>query len=324
MSYPIFTSRYSIGLTFVSWSYHWLCGHDHTWNNKRGLVAVPANPNTGINAHNFDRNHCAGYQEWVDFLSDTKNNVENCSMYGGANQVLTSQHDTDVDYADCLTYAACRNPLIFFVENPNEPWYFLCKRLFEPEHSGNYQYADMQIVKAYQDSNLKDFVNTYFLKDLYNFDRNIWDLREMIALNFTHLKVPNSYLNHVDRTIDHLYVDSNDLWYNGEQCLRRIFQYLGKNIENERLIHWRNIYREWQNVQLQILQFNWYLPVIVDSIIHNYNFNLSFLKLTLLQEAVIQGCLIQNHNLNLKCYGLKSFPNNTKDLHSILEESIHL
>jgi hypothetical protein len=57
--------------------------------------------------------------------------------------------------------------------------------------------------------------------------------------------------------------------------------------------------------------------------VNNYNFDLDFLNLTLLQEAVIQGHLIKYYNQNLKCYGLEKFPNNTKDLYLLLEESTH-
>jgi hypothetical protein len=181
-----------------------------------------------------------------------------------------------------------------------------------------------QSIDLYQDFNLKQFLKTYFDNSLNNFEKNIWDLRELVALNFDYFKASNLYLGNINRNINHLYIDSNDLWYNGEECLKRIFRYLDKDIESSQLISWRDVYKEWQNTQLKILQFNWYLPAIVDSIVHDYNFDLNFLNLTLLQEAVIQGHLIRYHNLNLKCYGLEKFPSNTRDLHLLLEENTHI
>jgi hypothetical protein len=329
MSYPVFTSRYSLGLTFVSWSYHWLSGHNYSWNAKNGNIAIPENPNTGINAHYFTKNYCAGYQEWANFLSDEKNNVENCSMYGG---VMWTDDNTksyqinksivDQDYAACLKLASLHNPLIFFVENPNESWYFLYKRGIEVGDI-DHQHSFVHNLVRYQDLHTKKFLTKYFHNSLRSLDQHIWDLRELIALNFDYFKVSNCYLNNINRDINHLYIDSNDLWYNGEECLERIFKYLNKKTDATRLEHWRKVYHEWQSTQLKILKFNWYLPVIVDSIIHNYNFDLDFLNLTLLQEAVIQGHLIKYHNQNLKCYGLEKFPSNTKDLHLLLEESTH-
>ena len=321
INYPIFTSRHSVGLTFLLWSYHWLLGHNYSWNYKHGLVALPDNPNTGINAHNFNKNYCAGLQEWKEFIQNNKNNLENCSMYGAP--VRTSNSDIvleNQDYAMCLEFTNKIAPLVVVVESAQDPWYFLRKRSINPDTEHTF---DNNIIDLYQNLNLSKFLEIYFNDSATKFDKNVWDLRELIALNFDYFKVDNTYLKEIDRTIDHLYVDSKELWYNGEDCLQRIFKYLNKTIVNERLPHWRNIYREWQSVQIKILQFNWYLPTIVESIVHNYNFDLDFLNLTLLQEAVIQGHLIKYHNQNLKCYGLEKFPSNTKDLHLLLEESTH-
>jgi hypothetical protein len=296
-------------------------GHDYFWNSKLGFCKMPNNPNTGINAHFFNKNYRGGFQEWFDFLSNDQNNLENCSMYGGGLRTSNTL-ESSRDYALCLKFASKTNPLIFFVESHDEPWYFLHKRHFDPDKTTS-QRVSLGALDLFQNSILTDFLKTYFDDSINHFDKNIWDSRELIALNFNYFKVDNTYLKEIDRTIDHLYVDSKELWYNGEDCLRRIFKYLDKSIVEERLPHWRNIYREWQSVQIKILQFNWYLPTIVDAIVNNYNFDLDFLNLTLIQEGVIQGHLIKNHRLNLKCYGLEKFPNNTKDLHLLLEESTH-
>jgi hypothetical protein len=319
--YPVFTSRYSVGLTFLSWSYHWLLGHDYSWNAKLGFFKLPNNPNTGVNAHFFKKNYCGGFQEWSNFLLDPKNNVENCSMYGGS---LRTDNAIEInqDYALCLKLASKTNPLIFFVESPSETWYFLYKRHIDPNDSN--QHLSETTLDSFQNLMLTDFLKTYFDDSIDNFDKNVWDLRELIALNVDYFKVNNTYLKEIHRSIDHRYVDSKELWYNGEDCLQRIFKYLDRTIIDERLPHWRNVYREWQSIQIKILQFDWYLPTIVDSIVNNYNFDLDFLNLTLIQEGVIQGHLIRDHNLNLKCYGLEKFPSNTRDLHLLLEENTHI
>lgn len=320
--YPVFSSRHSIGLTFLSWSYHWLSGHDYYWNTKLGFCKTPHNPNTVINAHFFNKNYCGGLQEWYNFLSNDQNNLENCSMYGGG-PLTGNTLESNQEYASCLKFASKTNPLIFFVESPDEPWYFLYKRHIDPNKTTG-QNVSLDSLNLFQDSILTDFLKTYFNDSIDKIDKNTWDLREFIALNFNYFRADNTYLKEVDRTIDHLYVDSKELWYNGENCLRRIFKYLDKAMIDERLPQWREVYREWQSIQIKILQFNWYLPTIVDAIVNNYNFDLDFLNLTLIQEGVIQGHLIKNHNLNLKCYGLEKFPSNTRDLHLLLEENIHI
>jgi hypothetical protein len=321
-NYPVFSSRHSIGLTFLSWSYHWLAGHETFWNSKLGFCKIPHNPNTGINAHFFRKNCCIGFQEWSNFLLNDQNNLENCSMYG-AGTYTDNLLESNQDYALCLKFASKINPLIFFVESSSDPWYFLCKRHIHPDRTTN-QNLSLETLDSFQNSFLTDFLKTYFHDSLSKIDKNIWDLRELIALNFNYFKVDDTYLKEVDRTIDHLYVDSKELWYNGEECLRRIFKYLDKTIVDERVPHWRDVYREWQSIQIKILQFNWYLPIIVDAIVNNYNFDLDFLNLTLVQEGVIQGHLIKDHNLNLKCYGFEKFPSNTRDLHLLLKKNIHV
>jgi hypothetical protein len=186
------------------------------------------------------------------------------------------------------------------------------------------QSLESDYVKTYQDSALTDFLQKYFGTSLQKFNNDVWGTRELIALNFDYFKTDRSYVDYIDRNCNYLYVESNELWNGGEQCMERIFKYLDREIVEQRRDHWRKVYLEWQMSQLNILKFNWYLPTIVDSIINNYNFDLSFLNLTLLQEGVIQGHLIKNHNQNLKSFGLVKFPDNTKDLHSLLEESIHI
>ena len=297
-------------------------GHDYFWNAKSGFCKIPENPNTKINAHLFNNNYCAGFQEWSNFLLNPKNNVENCSMYGGALRT-GDVFEINQDYALCLKLASKTNPLIFFVESPSEPWYFLHKRHIDPDRQTEQNLSD-NMINEFQNSILTDFLKTYFADSIGKIDKNVWDLRELIALNVDYFKVDNTYLKEINRSIDHLYIDSKELWYNGEYCLQRIFKYLNRTIVDERLPHWRNVYREWQSTQIKILQFDWYLPTIVDSIVNNYNFDLDFLNLTLIQEGVIQGHLIRDHNLNLKCYGLEKFPSNTRDLHLLLEENIHV
>ena len=41
------------------------------------------------------------------------------------------------------------------------------------------------------------------------------------------------------------------------------------------------------------------------------------------QEAIVQHILIYKYNLNLKNWQLKKFPDNTQDLHKLLETNIH-
>ena len=319
MIYPIFSSRYSVGLTFLSWSYHWLMAHDRVWHAQIGFHNLVNNPNTGVNAHRFNKNYCAGYQSWQDFLGDESNTRAECSLYGGP-LPGTDIHAINEDYARCMTLSSRDHPLILCAESEQEPWYFLLNRDLLANTNQDIEGGDLV---RHQNQIQQRWINDYFSDAAAKFDNTIWARRELLALNFEHLKMDRSWIDYLDRTFDHLWIDTRDLWYHGECCMEKIFRYLGQQISVSRLSHWRKIYRSWQKKQLQLCQFNWYLDNIVDSILHNYDFDMRFLNLTLLQESVIQGYLIKYHDINLNCYGLEKFPDNTKSLHALLIPNVH-
>jgi hypothetical protein len=109
-------------------------------------------------------------------------------MYGGIKHNYHTNKDIlNQDYAACLELASQQHPLIFFVENSDAPWYFLVKRAIDPVD--RHQYLQEQSIDLYQDFNLKQFLKTYFDNSLNNFEKNIWDLRELVALNFDYFKL---------------------------------------------------------------------------------------------------------------------------------------
>lgn len=323
--FPVFTSRYSIGLTFVSWSYHWLAGHRQYWHANQGWVDLPFNPNTGINAHLFRKNFCSGPQEWADFINNDHNNIVQCCMYGGMGRlgVPLDAKQGHKDYGKAFSQAAGKVPLIFFKESASDPWYFLYARSVPEFVTATKKILSAQDIENWQHETLHDFLDRYFNDAIAKFEKNTWDLRELVALNFEYLKPDFSYIDHIDLGLPHLFVDARDLWYNGEDCMRRIFSYVSQPLIESQVNHWRMVYQQWQATQLKALRFNWYLPTIIDAVVNNRSFDLDFLNLSLKQEAVIQGMLMKIHNLGLQCYGLEKFPSNTQQLHNLLESNIH-
>lgn len=319
MIYPIFSSRWSVGVTFLIWSYHWLIGHDYVWNEQIGYHKLVNNPNTGVNAHRFKKNFCAGYQSWQDFLGNRSNARAGCSLYG-APQKGTDVHAINEDYARCMTLSDRNHPLILCVESDQDPWYFLQNRDLLP--TSDQDISDIDLTK-HQNQIQQQWINDYFGDSAAKFENTVWAFRELLALNFEYLKIDRSYIGYLDMTLDHLWIDSRDLWYNAESSIEKIFCYLDQAITVSRLPHWREVYRDWQKKQIQLCQFNWYLDHILDSILNNFDFDISFLNLNLLQESVIQGCLIKYHDVNLNCHGLQKFPTNTKTLHKLLISNVH-
>jgi hypothetical protein len=84
---------------------------------------------------------------------------------------------------------------------------------------------------------------------------------------------------------------------------------------------WLAVYNKWQKLHLEILEFTFNYQHIVDAIVNDWYYELNDLSFE--QEIVIQHCLIYQHGLNLKTWGLEKFPANTKELHQLLEPNIH-
>lgn len=147
---------------------------------------------------------------------------------------------------------------------------------------------------------------------------DIWDKREQLALDTRPFTVPES--NSDKMTFPHLWISSTELWYNGEQAALKMCKYLGLAVDQQRLSQWQPIYAKWQAKQLKLVEFCYSYQHIVDSIVNNWYYEID---LTFEQEVVIQHCLIYQHNLNLKTWQLSKFPNNTQDLHKLLEPNTH-
>jgi hypothetical protein len=149
---------------------------------------------------------------------------------------------------------------------------------------------------------------------------NIWDQREFLAL--CRRPFDNCYIDCAfDHTRPHLWVDSQSLWYNGQHAMEKIMDFCELTIDKKRWKQWFAVYRKWQHLQFKILEFTFNYQHIIDAIVNNWYYKID--ELTFEQEIIIQHCLIYQHGLNLKTWGLKKFPGNTKELHQLLEPNIH-
>jgi hypothetical protein len=320
-----FASRHPVGATFLNWSYHWLAGHDKSWNHHTGMTVIPNNPNTGVNAHLFAKNYHSGNDQWHQYLAEYRalGQTQTVTFYGGALIINDGSDKEDVDFATAFNTISSKIPVVLLVESTQDPWYFLKMRCQDPV--GSNQSLTAQEHNFFQQQNLNNFIEIYF-KDSFNvMDKNIWDIRELLALNFKYVaQHTSSYCDLLDLSNPHVYVDAKELWFDGESCVQRVMSQLGQSVQQDRLPQWRIAYKDWQQSQFDIIKFGWYLPHIVKSIVKGHNFDLSYVRMDLICEAVIQGMLIHDYNLNLKCYGLEKFPSNTLDLHHLLEKNTHI
>lgn len=335
------TSTQSTGCTFIDWSIHWLSGTDTFYSVTDGIIKLTDSPLGVANAHGHKRNHPKGFDQTKDVVDQLKAVDYHgiLSMYPVALKIdasarelgipITESHVFDAnnmdsitefsrqDFAKCWDYCQDNNiKIIFVAPSITNPVYFLTGRSLDRQLLNEKPYSS-------SDEFMQDYLNIFFKESLTVWEdsyglKNKWDLREFLALNLRpyNMLTPNQY---IDFAQQHLYIDSQEIWYNGKEVMFDIMQYLNIKVDMGRLPHWEDQYKVWQGMQTKILKFSWNYEYICDCIVKNFYYNLSSYNLTLQQEALIQHLLIFKYGLNLKSWGLDKFPNNTQDLHLLLE-----
>jgi hypothetical protein len=331
-------SYQSVGCTFLDWSIHYLSGQKQFYNVRQQWIPLSDNPVNSVNAHGHLKNHPRGLDHTKHCI-DTLSNINGLASlypvnmsYVDAAQALgitldssTTSEDfkkivdaTKNDFAQILEYISQRNIDLICVDlAPESALYCIQSRSSEgtilknPGKNTHYSRDDQQ--KDFEDLFFKQSTNVWNDLGL----TNTWDRREHLALCTRPFDVNLCSSSLVSK---HLRIDSRLWWTVGEVVIKQVLDYLNMPLDQSRIGHWRSIYQEWQKPQLKSLEFVFNYQHIVDSILNNWYCDID---LTFEQEVVIQHCLIYQHNLNLKTWQLEKFPNNTQDLHKLLESNIH-
>ena len=328
------TSTESVGCTFLDWSIHFLSGQTDFFNIQTGWQQLSKNPLKKINAHGHQKNTVSGPTQTEIAISKLQNHSGLSSFYLIAPPVdiITSELDINPEtmtqeqqqsiqdhyktsYNQSLVKSSKLEAKIIFVSLDKNLFAYAnairtLERIPFKNCSAN---SELDITNAIDQLCYRD--SSKIWKDL-NLN-NIWDLRERMALRknlfeYNPMKVELDF--------DHFWVDSQNLWYNGERQIPKILSWLELPLNQTRYEEWKPIYRKWQEIQIDALQFQYDHKHIVDCIINNWSYAID---LTFEQEAFVQHCLIYQHNLNLKTWQLEKFPNNTHELHKLLETNIH-
>ena len=346
MSKQIFcvTSSHSVGATFLDWSIHYLNNQDKFFNTELGSIELVSNPLTKINAHGHLKNCTNGFdrsKKTVQIFNKENNGLFSfypcalrfnmCATDLGIPMESLGEEENfakilnyrNTDYANIWNMCDENNIRLIYMQLTDDPLYLLSdraqsKKILTPELT--HQSAE-EIIKENIEIFFKNNADQFFT----NNDPNlwpIWDLREFLSLNIR----PFNILN-IDKKINfgksHLYLNAKEWWLNGNQTIGDVMEYLELTINRDRLSKWNDIYITWQQIQIQILKFQWNFDHICDSIVNNKFYSLKEHNLTLLQEAAIQHVMLYKYGLNFKIYGLEKFPENTQDLHALLEPNIN-
>jgi hypothetical protein len=323
-----------VGCTFLDWSIHFLSGQTNFFNIQTGWQQLSKNPLKKINAHGHQKNTVSGPTQTEIAISKLQNHSGLSSFYLitptidiiateldiDPNTITQEQQQSIQDYSrtsynQSLVKSSKLGAKIIFVS--------LDKNLFAYANAvRTLEKMPFENCSANSEADITNAIDQLYFRDSAKIWKdldlnNIWDLRERMALRknlfeYNPMKVELDF--------DHCWVDSQNLWYNGEREIPKILAWLELPLNQNRYEEWKPIYRKWQEIQVDALQFQYDHKHIVDCIINNWSYTIN---LTFEQEAFVQHCLIYQHNLNLKTWQLEKFPNNTQELHKLLETNIH-
>ena len=314
-----------VGGTFLDWSIHYVSGQKLHYNCliKQWDLLVD-NPLTTTTAHAHPKNHPSGilelnqyleslpasgvyslypyYQEYNHWAKELGYSLDNITDEYWRNIEQLQQSELSQIASICQT-TTDKNITITLA--PFWAPYLLMPRV-EP----------VWLQKLSRYSGLSD----YATNKNYNKDYAIWDLREKLALDIRPFRLPKLHTS-IDKTKSHYAVHSEDLWFAGLDLIPKLLDWLELPFDTERYHYWKNIYQDWQAIQFKSVKFIWQLSSIVNAIVNGHYYSLG--QLNLMQEAIILHCLMYQHNLNIKNWNLIKFPNNTKELHLLLEPNQH-
>jgi hypothetical protein len=334
------TSVQSIGCTFIDWSIHFLSGQNHYFNTKLNqYIELSQDPVTKINAHGHNKNYCSNINQLkssIDIFESMDDNAL-CSVYSGPTRLDIAAKELDIPLLQ-ITHENNLEKIINYTLDEYNKIFKICndtntKLIFVSIDSATSLYhqsvrsLDGSWIKTQPPTNEMELFNErqeiFFNSSVDKWNKqnltNQWDIRERAALDIRPMHLP--MLRNFDFQYPHLWINCQELWNSPINVIEKIFNYLELTIDPNRYDQWLKICHRWQQIQLRLLNFCYVHEHIIDAIINNWDYEID---LTFQQEIIIQHFLIYKHNLNLKTWQLEKFPNNTKDLHKLLEPNIHV
>lgn len=331
MKICIFSNR-SIGGTFLDWSVHFLTGQTQYFSSKQNqFIPLSQNPVNCIqhNAHGHLKNHPAGSDKTKQFL-ETCNSSGLYSLYACPihNSTIVEKYKIDPvkeNLNEITQHRLADTAKLFSImAEYGSATIHLAGESFVPLYFLNVRDSSTFIFKTGSPSSAVDQKNEFesiFFSDAVDQWESIgltnsWDIRERNALNIRPLDpIHEHYL-----TDPHLRIDCREFWHNGISVINKVMDYLKLNIIPDKFEQWKYVYYQWQKIHIKSMEFVYNYNHIVSAIVNNWDYAID---LTFDQEVVIQHFLIYKHGLNLKTWQLEKFPNNTNQLHNLLEDNIH-
>ena len=164
-----------------------------------------------------------------------------------------------------------------------------------------------------QEFALDDFMETYFADSKNNWDDVIntpWDRREHIGVNFRPFISLDIEKACDLSTLEHTKLTYSDIYEDLDTAIRKVFEFIGNEIDEPRFDNWIAIYEEWKQSIYDVVIWDRDFKKIIKGIVAGVDYDISRYQLDILREAAILNELLYKHNLSIKGHGLETLPLN--------------
>lgn len=323
---------------FIDWSILFVSGQEHYVTPNGSIIPLIINPDTrnNRNLHAHETTMAAGFdhlKQIIKIIQDSKVAVANIYCTRAMhNHVLAKIYGADCRM-DSSTFEQ-REHANSIIEQDNQAMLEWIQQQQLPLIFVDYLPADIKSI-VYNDrfpafnnkemgtvDTLWSTINqTFFTQAEQSFSNEIWDQREKYALTLQPVQYEAGLYELINQQVPHLYYNTDAIWNDMPDCLVEMCNFLNLTIDPVRFELWHEQYRHWR--EKHDIGFARDFDRIIDSIVNNRWMSLTRYRLDFFKEVLIQQALIQKHNLNLKTWQLTRFPDNTQDLHKLLEDNIH-
>lgn len=313
-----------VGGTFLTWSLHYLAGHEkYFYAKSEQWTPLIDNPILEYNAHNFKPNQPSFLDQiykFTDILVKTKTDNFHTLYFHNIEDRTDLTLSRCQPTADAISGILKNFKKLIVLENQH-PLYNVSFK----NRALTLRFDDRNKFYSTFEEQREGFIRYFFNDSLKKWQElkltSIWDQREFLALNLRPLDVIKIKDN-IDLTLPHYNLNSFDLYCTFDKTIEQLFKFLNIEICHKRILNWIKVYNQWKKLHYERMQFCWYFDVIIDYIRKGNDMDLTRFNLDIVQEACIQHHLIYYHDLNFKTWNLEKFIN-TKQLHNLLEKNIH-
>jgi hypothetical protein len=329
----LFLPYHNIGGHFIDWSLYYLTGQTKIWVNGN-VVDLPLTTPNSANFHHYELNMIDGFKDCQQVILDiNQSSVPVVNVYLTAlrlHKALDQQFGVSIedatseqiDLAEEYINADCQQMIAWLQSNGHTVAFFD----YKDQDYLNIFYNDRAILDYYSkplNSNEElwnMYTDTFFEQSRDNFDQTVWDQREHLAL-IVRIKKGVDFMPMVDWHLPHLYYNNDDVWNDLLNVVQEMSTFFQLSFCNDRVEEWQVVYNVWRTRHDPY--FARHFDRIMKAIINGEYLSLTRFNLNFYKEVLIQRELIVKYNLNLKTWQLDKFPDNTLELHKLLESNIH-